>query len=291
MVNQRIPHRELKESILNFVDYQFKKGFPFGELSFIHYKMLNGPDSEEIFDVCAAIEMLILSFDILDDLEDNDSIDSDKPWLDRRDLALNSTTSLLFLSRMVLGETSFPNKEKAVSMLLEYSLNSIIGQHTDLLNTAKTETEYLEMTEKKSGSLVSLACSIGAVLAMKDYPPEIEIYSNYIGIIAQITNDLEDVRSWDRKNDLLNKKYTLPTIYLLNFEDEEANAIRNYYNNQLNVKWVLNNKEKIGRKLVDSGAIIYAKVIKKNYQKKAVAEIQKLNLNQKYVEQLLKYII
>lgn len=66
---------------------------------------------------------------------------------------------------MYLRKTDLKYKEKAISILLEYSLLSISGQHMDLLNNCRTEKDYLEMTLKKSGSLVSLACLIGAALA------------------------------------------------------------------------------------------------------------------------------
>ena len=53
---------------------------------------------------------------------------------------------------------------------MEYALKSVQGQHKDLLNSCKTESDYIEMSVEKSGSLVALVCVIGALLATDDYP-------------------------------------------------------------------------------------------------------------------------
>ena len=182
--------------------------------------MFNGVETEEIYSIAAAVEMLILSFDILDDFEDDDC--SDKPWLTEPNLALNATTALQFLSLRVIQNSTFKNRDKGLSLLLEYAQKSIHGQHKDLLNSCKTESDYIEMSIEKSGSLVALVCVVGTVLATDKDPDMIKTYANYIGLIGQINNDLEDIKIWNQKNDLLNKKYSLPIIYLMNCEDEKA---------------------------------------------------------------------
>ena len=82
---------------------------------------------------------------------------------------------------------------------MEYALKSIHGQHKDLLNICKTESDYIEMSIEKSGSLVALVCVVGAVLATDDYPVMIETYAKDIGLIGQINNDLEDIKIGIRK--------------------------------------------------------------------------------------------
>ena len=71
----------------------------------------------------------------------------------------------------------------------------------------------------------------------------IETYAKYIGLIGQINNDLEDIKIWNQKNDLLNKKYSLPIIYLMNCEDEKAQMIRDYYQNKVNKEDIIKNQE------------------------------------------------
>ncbi|PIC64712.1 hypothetical protein CSV79_04950 [Sporosarcina sp. P13] len=117
MIKEQIKQHELKEQLVRYVDYQSNRGFPFGELLILHYNMFNGTKTEEIYSVAAAVEMLILSFDILDDFEDDDC--KDKPWSMEPNVALNATTALLFLCISVIRNTRFKNKEQGISILSE----------------------------------------------------------------------------------------------------------------------------------------------------------------------------
>lgn len=290
IINEQIKQSELKEQLLEFVDYQSTKEFPFGELLVLHYKIFNGTETEEIYLVAAAVEMLILSFDMLDDFEDGDF--KDKPWSKDSNLALNVTTALLFLSASVIRNTGFKNKDKGISILLNYALQSINGQHKDLLNICQNEVDYIDMAMQKSGSLVALSCSVGAVLATANYPVEVETYSKYIGLIGQFNNDLADIKVWDEKNDLINKKFSLPIIYLLNYKDEELKFIHDYYENdkKIDKKEIIKNQGMISSKFIETGAIAYVEVIKKVYQNKAIEELKKINMDKYYINLLLKYI-
>ncbi|WP_438297635.1 hypothetical protein [Sporosarcina sp. FA15] len=147
VIYEQIKQNKLKEQLLEFVDYQSKQGFPFGELLVLHYNQFNGTKTEEIYLVAAAVEILILSFDMLDDFEDD--YFKDKPWSTESKLALNATTALLFLSANIIRNTGFKNKYSAVSILLKYGLRSIDGQHMDLLNMCRNETDYIKMTLEK----------------------------------------------------------------------------------------------------------------------------------------------
>lgn len=279
---------EIRDMLLQFVDYQAEKGFPFGELLLLHYNLFNGFKTEEIYSVAAVMELLVLSSDILDDFEDDDTIN--KPWSSQRDLALNATTNLIFLNLKIITESNFENKDKGVTLLIEYVLKSINGQYKDLLNMCRTESEYINMSIEKSGSLVSLACLLGTILATEDYPKDIETYSKYMGLIGQINNDLADFRVGNEKSDIMNHKYSLPIIYLLNCKDEEVQFLQDYYHNKVDKNEILKNEELLNKKFIDTGAMIYAKLIKKIYQNKAMTEIQNLHFEQSYIDQLQKYI-
>src|SRR5699024_8415249 len=239
----------------------------------------------------AAIEILILSYDILDDIEDDDC--KGKPWLTETQdssLVLNATTALLFTSQSVIMNTDFKNKEIAISILLYFSLQSINGQQKVVLNICMSEAEYIDMTIKKSGSLVALSCLIGAVLATCKYPKEIEMYSYYIGVVGQINNDLEDIKSTNDKNDILNKKLTLPIIYILNIKDKKHQIFYDYFNDKIDKEVFLKSKDKVYRNFIESGAIVYTKVIKKIYQTKIKNQLEKLDIKQNQLNLLLKYI-
>jgi competence protein ComQ len=290
IINGQIRQEEIRNMLLEFVDYQSKKGFPFGELLILHFDLFNEEKDrpEEIYLVAAAMEFLVLSFDILDDFEDADH--KNTPWSTRPALALNSTTNLLFLIIKIVRNTNFKNKDKGISLFIEYSLKSINGQYKDLLNICKTESDYIDMAIEKSGSLVALACLLGTILATDEYPENIETYSKYIGLIGQINNDIADVNGSKEKNDLINKEYSLPIIYLLSSQDEKLQFIRDYYENKVNKSKVIENLEQVKKKIHDSGAILYTEVIKKIYQNKAKTEMESLNLEPSVFSKLLKYI-
>ncbi|MGG2084757.1 polyprenyl synthetase family protein [Lysinibacillus pakistanensis] len=108
-------------------------------------------------------------------------------------------------------------------------LQSINGQQKDMHNRISNESEYLEMVSLKSGSLIKLACILGAV----DIPPKtletIKTYANYLGVVAQIRNDVHDLLADHTINDLHIKKVNLPILYHLCIEDNNFQSIKNYY--------------------------------------------------------------
>lgn len=289
IINNEIELEELRTLLIKFTEYQSEKGFTFGELLVLHYEMFNGTETNDIYTVAAAIELMILSSDILDDFEDGDF--QNQPWSTEFALSLNATTALQFLSLKVMNRIKFKNKERALSILSTFAIKSINGQHKDLLNICKSEADYIDMTLEKSGSLVALSCAIGATLATEDPPLEmIETYGKYIGLIGQINNDLQDIKLWNSKNDLLNKKYSLPIIYLLNNKEEKYHLIKSYYDGNIDESDILNYKDFISKEFIESGAIIYTDVIKKIYRNKILNILKEFNTNQNNIDLLLKYI-
>lgn len=291
IINGQIEQDQIRNMLYGFIDYQSKKGFPFGELLILHFDLFNKEKErpEAIWLVAAALELIILSGDILDDFQDGDQ--KDTPWSFKPDLALNSTTNLLLLNINVLKNTNFKNKGKGLSILIEYVLKSINGQYKDLLNICTSESEYIRMSLEKSGSLTALACLLGTTLATDQFPEDkIETYGKYIGLIGQMTNDIADAEKMTEKNDLVNKKYSLPIIYLLNRQDKDVQFIRDYYENKIEKSEFLEKLEMVKKQLQDTGAIIYAKVVKRIYQNKAKTEIEGLNLAPYDIDRLLKYI-
>jgi len=286
MIHEQITENDLKQRLLEYVDYQAAKGFPFAELLILHYTMFDGPETEEICKIAGAIELLILQSDILDDFEDGDFFA--KPWYKEKHLALNAASALPFLCIRTILNSNFEHKLKCVEIITKFAMDSVNGQHKDLLNICKSEKDYIDMTMEKSGSLVALACLAGTVLAGGERPDEVETYAKIIGLIGQLNNDLKDLDLKNDKNDLLNKKYSLPIIYLLNFKDEEISFIHDYYEGNLNKEEIVLKQKLIEKKLEDTGTVKYVEVIKRIYQNKALNEINKLHFQPSYVKQLSK---
>ena len=285
-----VTNKDMKTQLYEFIDFKKDEGYLFGELVILHYVIYNNKLENQIFKVAAAIELLILSFDILDDIEDQDNFSS--PWVQHQNLSLNISSYLLFLCQLIIKESDFKHKYIALELVVTKALRAIEGQHIDLLNKISCEDRYMDMVVLKSGSLTELACLIGTILANPDKATEVQFYGNHIGVIGQIQNDMEGMKSWDGKNDLLNKKWTLPILYLLAVDQNHPviEKIQNYYNGNIEKHEILKLSTVIDSLLEETGAFLYSKVTQQLYRNKAEASIMSLSINKKYKAALLKYI-
>ncbi|WP_313892081.1 polyprenyl synthetase family protein [Psychrobacillus sp.] len=288
IIKETIQQQDLQRLLLSFVQHKVEDHYPFGVLCVFHYEQFAPSFDKEIYQVAAAIELLILSFDILDDIEDGDVID--KPWSSHPALSLNASTALLFLCTSAISQTEFSYKEQAIAIMEKYALNAIQGQHKDLLNICQNENDYMNMMQEKSGSLVCLACSVGSVIANGDVLPEIESYSKWMGVVGQINNDIMDLKSWHEKNDMMNKKYSLPIIYLLEYDDEELKFMTDYYAGGMSKEVFLSYQDIIQQKLVDTDAIKYALVIRNVLRNKIMDELQRLSYTENQIQFLQQYM-
>lgn len=276
---------ELRSMLKSFTEEKTEVGYSFGKLCVIHYDAFAESQSEEIYKVAAAIELLILSFDIIDDLQDRDA---EYSWSKTPDLSLNTAIAMLVLASKIIRESSFEHKGLALQILEKYALLSISGQQLDLLDSCRDEQSYLQMTEQKSGSLTAMCCLIGEALAKGEVSSQVEEYSKYIGIIQQIKNDIQDLKKWDSKNDLLNKKYTLPIIFLFSTDNDVSKTVKEYYN--VDVVTILDNNA-IKRELTNGGAIRYALALKNVFKHKAVHNLEDVtmsNESKEFIKKLMK---
>ncbi|KOS66973.1 transcriptional regulator [Lysinibacillus contaminans] len=276
---------ELRGMLKGFKEEKTDVGYSFGKLCIIHYEAFSEHCNEDIYKVAAAIELLILSFDIIDDLQDQDA---EYSWSRTPDLSLNTAVAMLVMASKIIRESNFEHKGLAVQLLEKYALLSINGQQLDLLNYCRDEQSYLRMIEQKSGSLTAMSCLIGETLAKGEVSTQVEEYSKYIGIIQQIKNDIQDLKKWDRKNDLLNKKYTLPIIFLLLTENSVSKSVKDYYNEDI-VTFMDNFV--IERELTSSGAIRYALALKNLYKHKALQFLEDVTMDngsKDFIKKLMK---
>ncbi|KMY33930.1 transcriptional regulator [Lysinibacillus xylanilyticus] len=283
--NDALIGHELRSMLKNFKEEKMAVGYSFGKLCYLHYEAFTDCLNEDIYKVAAAIELLILSFDIIDDLQDKDS---DYSWTKTPDLSLNVALAMLVMASRTIRETSFEDKNTAIQILEDYALRSINGQQLDLLNTCRDEQSYIQMIEQKSGSLSAMACLIGEVLATGGTSSEVEEYGKYIGIIQQIKNDIQGLKTWGPKNDLLNKRYSLPIIYLLSQENDVSKSVINYYNDDMDA-FLDNNATE--NELTNGGAIRYAITMKNVYKFKALNILENVTINElgkDYLKRLMK---
>ncbi|GAF06378.1 polyprenyl synthetase family protein [Paenibacillus pini] len=208
---------------LQFLEHKCKEKHLFGGLTVLHYRMFGG-QSEHIYRVAAAMELAILSLDIFDDLQDED-----QPNIIWRQcpqaIAMNAALGFVLLARQSLMSSEL-DKERLLQVEACWDrslLTAVNGQTTDLLNRIATEEEYYQMIREKSSSLVVMACMTGTLLSTGYWNETVEKYACELGFASQLKNDIRDLVNWDSKNDFLQRKRTLLTLYLMKY----APLIRN----------------------------------------------------------------
>lgn len=280
-----------KENAKEFARFKAEKGLVFGKLTVLHHYLFDNGE-KLIYELAAVIELLILSADIFDDLQDKDNPFT--PWSQVPDsIALNIGLGLLSLSNhySFTISKSIPNGQELLSCIQDYSLDSIAGQHLDLLDLIKGEKDYIQMIRLKSGKLTALACLAGAI-ASQAPPQALEIirkYSETVGMIAQVSNDIEGVLRTDTKNDLLNKRRTLPVIYLLNeFNQPSREIVREVFSERGLTKESL---PEVVEKIKQSGAVKYAQVQQRIWSLEVSRMIDELPIDDGKRNQLKQFIL
>lgn len=207
-------------------------------------------------------------------------------------VAMNIATGLLVLSTKALDHTSFERDRKIMAndYLDTQVLKAINGQHTDLMDLIESEEDYIQMVRGKSGSLMASACLVGTTLASEKHHDSVNKYAEHIGIIAQIKNDINDISRWDEKNDLINKKKTLLTLYLLKNQQPQYQFTRDYFSGKLMKGELIKDKVKIQELIEKSGALEYARVIMRLNQLQAIELIDSMGIVQEWKEKLVQYI-
>ncbi len=105
---------ELKTMLKSFKEEKVVTGYSFGKLCFWHYEAFVDCLNDDIYKVAAAIELLILSYDIIDDLQDKDS---DYIWSKTPELALNVALAMLVMSSKTIHSTTFEHKNMVPSII------------------------------------------------------------------------------------------------------------------------------------------------------------------------------
>lgn len=148
--------------------------------------------------VAIAVETYICGLDLLDDIEDVDRTPVVVELGAAR--ALSVATTLLFMAQQVLLETARYLAPEQVLLLLgalsSTSLTATAGQHLDILTAERdvsslSAQECIAIAAAKSGSLMSLACRLGALCGGAD--PELcerwAALGKLLGISHQLDND------------------------------------------------------------------------------------------------------
>ncbi|TYS07915.1 isoprenyl transferase [Bacillus subtilis] len=282
IISKKIMNQDLERYLQSFIES--KNTFEFADLALHHYLAFDGQEQKAIEFLAVGIELLILSFDIYDDLEDKDN--GNAVWMKiDSSIALNAVTALYTLSIQVMCQASH---EPAFSQeILNFALQSIQGQHDDIVNAPKTEEACLDMIKNKSGALTALPCVMGVMLATGKYHPIVASYSYELGIMSQIDNDYKGM--FYLNNDFVQKKNTLAYLYLnKQFNDASVELLSLY---QKPEEFVSINTKTLKRKFEEAGVIQYLLVMKHLSLQKIKKEMSKLKLEDDKTENLLSVMV
>ncbi|MGE7674932.1 polyprenyl synthetase family protein [Lysinibacillus sp. NPDC094403] len=218
----------------------------------------------------AAIELLILSTDILDDLIDNDFKRETLNILTKPQ-AIMLSNALLMESLNLLLQNTKRNPNEIFSLINENLINANNGQWDDLFFTLDkpgvSEELYFQLIQQKSSSLIKLIFDLNNLYSEKI--SVLKEISMYIGYAGQIRNDVKDIFS-TIKNDLIEKKATLPLIKALEYSQEKDNG---FLLQQLQTIEV--NKENqvllnaVKKYITKTGAVDYCLILSKLYINRA----------------------
>ncbi|QJC50428.1 polyprenyl synthetase family protein [Paenibacillus albicereus] len=279
---------QLKEMARACLEQKLRESMLFGKMTMLHYRMYKGGDDERIFRAAAAVELMILSLDMIDDVQDRDN--PAVPWSAYRpEITLNLALGMLMIAQRLLLESGFePERAQQAARLLSMQvLTAVHGQTLDLLNDIPDEDAYLAMVSQKSAALLVCGCMIGTVLATGEWKEQVRSYAEQLGIAAQIKNDIRDLANWTDKNDFLNRKLTLPTLFLLQAVTDEDRWVLDYYEGRLSMEEVRHRREELEAILEKTGTMLYSSVRMRTHYYRFLELLEQLELEDGWRDQML----
>ena len=175
----------------------------------------------------AAAEFMSVSLDVIDDVQDGDSKFVQRIGVP---LAVNVGVALLELAPLALNHARAagwlpPIADAALDEVHIHLLTSLGGQYLDLRFEERStiaEAQVLEMTGRKSGTLVALIYRLGAMAAISETGSRDAAYLDAMGHLGyqmgvwfQLVNDLRDAEQalpGAQKSDRQRHKKTLPLL-------------------------------------------------------------------------------
>jgi competence protein ComQ len=270
VVDRHFPVAELNDFLKQCIDEKMKETSIWSEITLCMHFMLGG-NSCFIYRIGAITELIMLALDIIDDLADQDSIN--KFWMKHPQAnVLNASIASLVAAIGEVSKLKEQNGEQClplsgeINQLLTYAAN---GQHRDISNSLiETEEDYISIILNKSAPLKILACYMGYACIdhlSESTKEQINEMARNLAIVAQIQNDINDLLLFDVKNDLLDKKRTIPIIYLLSQNPRKHSIIKDYYEGSISREYFLGKKRECIRYIRKSGCIEYSKIIQGLY--------------------------
>jgi geranylgeranyl pyrophosphate synthase len=170
----------------------------------------------------AAVHMLYLAADVIDDVEDGDYSASELAM----PFALNASTGLLLLAQYALlsipaSAVPAPRLTEIVRQFNLEMVHTCSGQHNDLqgsyVDGPMSEEQCLAIAAGKNSAMHGTYHVLAAALAT-DNQELIDLFGEFgskLGLALQLQNDIHDILHPQTKHDLVDGKATLPLVYSL----------------------------------------------------------------------------
>lgn len=265
-----------KGKIFNHQENHFSWG-----IFFVHITSLfddKNISTRSIAAIGAAIELLILATDIVDEI-----IDDDKDLTKTMTLAeaIILANALLMDAFDLILKHMPENMHAAITKIFQHLKTACNGQWQDLKLTIEdsipTEEKYFKIIQQKSASLIQLVCT----LANPANPQLFSQIATNIGIAGQLKNDAKDIFT-DAKTDIIHKKATLPIIKAIEYSLENDNGalIEKFQKlTKNNMKLI----EEIRDYIHKTGALDYCIILSKLFIKNAINELYNIFPNKRAV--------
>jgi geranylgeranyl pyrophosphate synthase len=215
-------------------------------------------------ELSAAWLLYYAAADLMDTVQDED--DPEDWWAsDGPGTALSAASGLYFSASLLLNNLhrNEHTKMAVVDVIKEFYDQFLVmcsGQYRDITLDQPTLEEYWQIIEAKSGAFFMLACRCGARLATADALAleNFGSYGKHLGVIVQITDELDDVRSLDTTGGAGQRPElasSLPVIYAL---EVLPPAEQNYLRESLNQAPNNPNAAEAALEIIDNcGAAVY----------------------------------
>ena len=268
---------------------------------FLTAKMLSsGKMNEKVYRAASVIELIHTASLVHDDVVDSSNIR--RGFFSLNALWKNKIAVLVgdyLLSKGML--LCIENKDFDILKIISDSVKEM--SQGELLQIEKSrrldidEKTYFEIIKKKTASLISSCCALGATStnASQKIIDELSSFGQKIGMAFQIKDDLFDYGQNKIGKpigiDLKEKKLTLPFIYALNNSLPEKrrwlkNSIKNHNLNKKRIKEVINYVKEIG-------GIDYTTEKLNEFHKLALKDLEKFPKNKyrDHLKSLVDYVI
>ena len=261
---------------------------------FLTAKMLsNGKINEKVFRAASVIELIHTATLVHDDIVDSSNVR--RGFFSLNALWKNKIAVLVgdfLLSKGML--LCIDNNDFDLLKIISKSVKDM--SQGELLQIEKArrldidEQTYFEIINKKTASLISSCCALGAAASnvSENKIDELASFGQKIGIAFQLKDDLFDYGNKKIGKpigiDLREKKLTLPLIFTLNNSSKSKkrwliNCIKNHSNNKKVIQEMIEHVK-------ETGGIEYTLSKLKEFQSDALKDISKFPENQ-YRESLI----